>query len=57
MGHLAEHLQRPRVRGAVVHDARVAAICAAHGVETLLTRDRDFSLFPGLRTANPFELE
>jgi len=45
---------RPRVHGAVVHDARVAAICLAHGVETLLTRDRDFSLFPELRTENPF---
>ena len=39
-------VQRPRVRAAVVHDARVAAICIAHGVEMLLTRDRDFSLFP-----------
>src|SRR5436190_22029037 len=24
-------LERPRVRGAVVHDARVAALCLAHG--------------------------
>ena len=46
--------QRPRVRGAIVHDARIAAICLAHGVETLLTRDRDFSLFPELRTLDPF---
>ena len=43
-------VQRPRIRGAVVHDARVAAICIAHGVEMLLTRDRDFSLFPELPT-------
>ena len=46
-------VQRPRVRGAVVHDARVAAICIAHGVEMLLTRDRDFSLFPELPTSDP----
>ena len=46
-------VQRPRVRGAVVHDARVAAICIAHGVEMLLTRDRDFSLFPELPTRDP----
>ena len=52
---LATYLRRPRVRGAVVHDARIAAICAAHSVQTLLTRDRDFSLFPELRTENPFE--
>lgn len=44
---------RPRVRGPVVHDARVAAICLAHGVEEFLTADRDFSLFPELRTKNP----
>jgi toxin-antitoxin system PIN domain toxin len=47
-------LERPRVRGPVVHDARVAAICLAHGVEALLTRDRDFSLFPELETRDPF---
>ena len=46
-------VQRPRVRGAVVHDARVAAVCIAHGVEMLLTRDRDFSLFPELPTRDP----
>jgi uncharacterized protein len=47
-------VRRPRVRGAVVHDARIAAICVAHGVEALLTRDRDFSLFPELELQNPF---
>lgn len=46
-------VRRPRVRGAIVHDARIAAICVAHGVETLLTRDRDFALFPELRTQDP----
>jgi toxin-antitoxin system PIN domain toxin len=51
---LAPLLRRPRVCGAVVHDARIAAICLAHGVEALLTRDRDFSLFPELSTENPF---
>jgi hypothetical protein len=48
-------LKRSRVRGPVVHDARVAAICVAHGVEKLWTQDRDFSLFPELSTENPFE--
>ena len=46
-------LRRPRVRGPIVHDARVAAICLAHGVEALLSRDRDFSLFPELTVENP----
>ena len=44
----------PRVVGGVVHDARIAAICVAHGVEALLTRDRDFSLFRELRVQDPF---
>lgn len=51
---LGAFVRRPRVRGPVVHDARVAAICVAHGVSALLTRDRDFSHFPELRTVNPF---
>lgn len=46
--------RRPRVRGPVVHDARVAAICLAHGIDELLTRDRDFALFPELKTRDPF---
>ncbi len=50
---LARFLDRPRVRGGVVLGARVAALCVAHGVEELLTRDRDFSLFEELRTRNP----
>jgi uncharacterized protein len=36
------------------YDARVAAICMAHGVDRLLTRDRDFALFPELATEDPF---
>ena len=52
---LERFVRRPHVVGGVVHDARIAALCVAHGVETLLTRDRDFSLFPELRTRNPFD--
>jgi len=51
---LSGFVRRPRVRGAVVHDARIAAICIAHGVEALMSRDRDFSLFPELDIHNPF---
>ena len=50
---LSGFVQRPRVHGAVVHDARVAAICVAHGIEALFTRDREFALFPELRTCGP----
>ena len=51
---LERFVKRPRVLGGVIHDARIAAICVAHGAEALLTRDRDFSLFPELRTRDPF---
>ena len=50
---LERFVLRPRVIGGAVHDARIAAICVAHGVDALLTSDRDFSLFPELRTSNP----
>lgn len=51
---LAQLALLPRVRGPLIHDARVAAICLAHGVEALLSRDRDFTLFPALPVRNPF---
>lgn len=41
------------VRGPQVHDARIAAICLDHGVQELLSADRDFSRYPSLRTRNP----
>ncbi len=39
--------------GARVHDARIVAVCLAHGVEELWSADRDFSRFPGLTVRNP----
>ena len=45
----------PHVVGGVIHDARIAAVCIAHRVEALLTRDWDFSLFPELVTRDPFD--
>ena len=50
---LREFVDRPRIAGGIVHDARIAAICVAHGVDALLTRDRDFSMFSQLRTRDP----
>jgi uncharacterized protein len=49
-------LLHARVRGPRVHDARIAALCLAHGVEGLYSRDRDFSLFPELAIVDPFAL-
>lgn len=51
---LADFACRARVRGPVIHDARVAALCVVHGVEALFTRDRDFALFPELVRSDPF---
>jgi predicted nucleic acid-binding protein len=41
------------VTGPRIHEARIAAICQAHGVRELWSADRDFSRFPDLHTVNP----
>lgn len=51
--HCRGVLSEGRVAGPLVHDARVAAICATHGVSELWSADRDFSRFPVVRTRNP----
>lgn len=52
-GELRDLLRAGRVAGPRVHDARIAAVCLAHGVRELWTADRDFSRFPALSTTNP----
>ena len=42
-----------KVAGPLVHDARVAAICIAHGVAQLWSADRDFGRFGGPEIHNP----
>ncbi len=39
--------------GPMVHDARIAALCAQHGVSELWTADRDFGRFAGIKAVNP----
>ena len=46
-------LRTSRVVGSQVHDARIAAVCLAHGVRELWTADRDFGRIPGLVVRNP----
>lgn len=46
-------LEAGRVVGPQVHDARIAALCAHHGVRELWSADRDFSRFGGLTVVNP----
>lgn len=46
---LASVLTSSGATGPKVHDARIAALCLSHGVDTILTMDRDFSAFPELK--------
>ncbi len=47
-------LQQSGVTGNLIHDAHIAALCLEHGVAELLSGDRDFARFAGLRIRNPF---
>lgn len=52
---IAESLIRQSGAGGnLIHDAHIAALCLEHGVSELLTGDRDFSRFTGLKASNPF---
>jgi toxin-antitoxin system PIN domain toxin len=50
---LRDLVSSAKVTGPRVHDARIAALCLHHAVRELWSADRDFSIFPGLRTRNP----
>ena len=51
--HLAAVVSASRSTGPRVHDARIAALCAYHGIDELWSADRDFSRFTGLKVRNP----
>ena len=42
-----------RIRGPMIHDARIAAICIDNGATQLLSADRDFGRFSDLNVRNP----
>ena len=42
-----------RLKGARIHDARIAALCLHHGVSELWSAERDFSAFPQMKMRNP----
>jgi len=50
---LKQLLEQAPVRGAKIHDARIYALCLAHGVRMLSTADRDFGQFEGLQLFDP----
>ena len=53
MEKLAQLVDRARIAGPRVHDARIAAICLNHGVSELWSADRHFMDFPPLKLRNP----
>jgi hypothetical protein len=46
---LRESIEQSGARGNLVPDAQIVATCRGHGVNEILTEDRDFSRFPGVR--------
>jgi hypothetical protein len=52
--HFRRSLVDGDATGNLAHDAHIAALAIEHGVSELLTADRDFARFPGLRSRNPF---
>ena len=50
---IGEILAQGKIVGPKVHDARIAAICRAHGVRELWSADRDFSRIRGVKVTNP----
>ena len=53
IGSLLKLAAKAKVRGAMIHDARIANSCLSHGVRELWTVDRDFSRFPAIKVRNP----
>ncbi len=49
-----ETLRQAGAAGNLIHDAHIVALCLEHGVSELITGDRDFSRFTGLKVINPF---
>ncbi len=51
---LDQTLRQAAATGNLIHDAHIVALCLEHGVSELITGDRDFTRFAGLKTINPF---
>jgi len=50
---LKELCHKAQLKGPMVHDARIAALCQHHGLKELWSADRDFTRFPSLKIRNP----
>ncbi len=51
---MAEVVASSGATGNLIHDAHIAALCLEHGVEELITSDRDFARCSDLRIRDPF---
>ena len=51
---LEDVIRRSGAKGSLIHDAHIVALCLEHGVSELVTADRDFTRFSGLKITNPF---
>jgi uncharacterized protein len=53
-GAFQEIAAEQRARGDLVSDVHIVALMRRHGVRTILTHDRDFRRFDGIRVRDPF---
>lgn len=51
---LSEVLIEAQPRGNLLTDAHIVALMRQHGVDTIVTHDRDFRKFDGIRVIDPF---
>jgi toxin-antitoxin system PIN domain toxin len=51
---LDQVLSQAGATGNLIHDAHIVALCLEHGVAEIITGDRDFTRFAGLKIINPF---
>jgi toxin-antitoxin system PIN domain toxin len=51
---LDQVISQSSATGNLIHDAHIVALCLEHGVSEIITGDRDFSRFAGLKIINPF---
>jgi uncharacterized protein len=50
---LEQVVRAGKISGGAIHDARIAAICASHGVRELWSADRAFGRMTAVRVRNP----
>ena len=51
---LRELIEESGATGDLVYDAQIATLCIEYGVREILTADKDFRRFPGLKATDPF---